>query len=77
MRQRTLILLVMESANGLMFAHPVTLQGAAEVINMILHDKGLTGHRELIFKTDQIPATNLLQAVVVARRPEIMLENPP
>lgn len=69
-------LAVIVSATRLTVAHPVRRNCAGpEVINITLHDLGLVGHREVIFKTDQEPAAKLLQAEAAARRTGIMLEN--
>lgn len=62
----------------MIFAHPVSRKCAArDVMQLIMHHLKVVGHRELVFKTGQEPATSLIQEEVAGRRPRIMRENIP
>ena len=72
------VLVMADTATAMIFAHAVDRKGAdAEVMNLIMADMEVLGHREIVFKTDQEPAMKAIQEHVAARRPGIKLENSP
>lgn len=66
------ILVVVGSATGMIFAHPVSrVSGDLEVIELVMHGLEAAGHRELVFKMDQELATTRTQAEVATMRPTV------
>ena len=72
------VLVMVDTDTGMVFAHVVKRKGAdPEVLEMILADIEVLGHRRIIFKSDQENPAKALQRELAARRPEMKLENSP
>ena len=72
----TPMLVMVDSETGMVFAHIVSKKGPdPEVINQVLSDMEILGHRDIVFKSDQEPAMVAVQQEIRLRRPGTALEN--
>lgn len=72
------MLVIPDLATVMVFAHALAQTGPdSEVMNIVLEDLELLGHREIAFKGDQEPSIKRVRSEEAARRPGIKLDNSP
>ena len=72
------VLVMVDTYTGMVFAHVVKRKGAdPDVIEMVISDLEVLGHRQIVFKSDQENPVKAVQRELAARRPEMKLENSP
>ena len=72
------VLVMVDVSTGMVFANVVRRKGPdPDVIEQVMSDIEVLGHRQIIFKSDQENPAKALQREIAARRPEMKLENSP